>query len=148
MGVLDLLEAECPPKIEPLLVGKRAYYVRGMLPTQRAAFSQLLMQAMRENSEVPDHVIAAWGLCEDAAGKRPDVPQEELLRRLHDNVDPIDLNKIARKVLELSGFGAKAVEKAEKNAEPAGAAVPVPAGAGSRKDRRAAAARTRSKRRH
>jgi hypothetical protein len=136
--VLARLAAIGKPKVEAVVIDGETFHVRGMSSHARAVFLLATTQAITENASVPDHTVVALGLC------NPDGSPAGTTEEVHTALDPLDgaiLNQLAKKIMELSGFGKKAVETAEKNPKPAGAKVPVPAGAGSRKDRRAAASR-------
>ena len=111
--VLQFIADAAKPKVVPVDVDGKAVFVRGMGPVHRASFNQMLAQALVENSNVPDHVIVAWGICNED-GSRPAGTPEEILASL-EWLDGVILNRIAAKILELSGYTKMAVENAAKN---------------------------------
>lgn len=137
MDVLALFREAASVQVDTIQIGVHTFHVRGMDATHRAVFLRMLAQAIRENSQIPDHVIVAWGLCNPDGSPLPGTTEEKLeaLR----NLDGKALNAAARKIMDISGFGSDAVESAEKNGKPAGAPIPVPAGAGDGQDGRPAA---------
>lgn len=111
--VLAFISGAAKAKVEPFEVGGGVVHLRGMTSVHRATFNQLLATAIAENSDVPDHVIVAWGVC-DQDGKRPDAKPEEILAKL-EVLDGQVLKRMATRILELSGYTKGAVEAAEKN---------------------------------
>lgn len=111
--VLAFIAGAARATVEPFEIGGGVVYLRGMTSVHRASFNQLVSQAIAENSDVPDHVIVAWGLC-DADGNRPNAKPEEILEKL-EGLDGKVLKRMATRILEMSGYGRGSVEAAEKN---------------------------------
>ncbi len=139
---LEELFADAPKeKVEPVTIGGKTLYVRGMDPLRRSMFWDYYGHSKAQNIPVPSYVVVALGLCDQDGG--PTKSSHETNLRILATRNGEEVEAAAGRVLELSGLKKGALEEAEKNATPAGAPVPVPAGVGSRKDRRAAAARSR-----
>jgi hypothetical protein len=144
-SLLENLKAAQRPAAVPVQLGGKTFHVRALGPIQRSVYLSLVLQAAAENTHVPAHVIVAQGLC-NAEGIREEDQQAAVLAELV-TMDGTELSAAAKTVLEISGLSVQAVRVAEKNSQPAGASVFVPAGVGTRKDRRAAASRARGVRR-
>lgn len=126
-SLLEKLRQGAGPKERDVTIGGVVHQVRGMGPIQRVQFLQCLRTAGTTNATVPDHVVVALGLC-NAGDVVDDDEQAQILEFLR-NQDGQEMNAAAKVVLELSGLGKNSVGAAEKNREPAGAPVPLPAGA-------------------
>jgi hypothetical protein len=145
MDVLDIFSEAAKPRMAEVEINGKTVHVRDLDAIRRAAYISLVAQSMVDKAAVPDHLVVAWGLC-NPDGSPSAASVDDRIARL-ERCEGSALYRAASKILELSGLGPKAVETIEKNSQPAGNAVPVPAGAGSRKDRRAAASRSRRVRR-
>lgn len=113
-GILERLQQASGPKTREVTIGGQEYLVRGMGPIQRAKFLQCMRAAAAEKGMVPDHVVVALGLCNAEAKSLTDEEQDLILELLREQ-DGKELHAAATAVLELSGFGAKSAEIAEKN---------------------------------
>ncbi len=119
------LESIGKPKIGTVEEQGKTFYVRSLGSMERAIYVQCMAQAIAEKSAVPDHVTVALGMC------KPDgsmiLPYKQAVERVK-TIEGELLYKLSAKILELSGFGMRALRAAEKNETPAGTSVPVPAG--------------------
>lgn len=113
-GILERLQKAAGPKTRDVTIGGEVYQVRGMGPIQRARFLQCLRGASASNAMVPDHVVVTLGLCNAEGKGLSEEDQDAILELLRDQ-DGKELHAAATVVLELSGFGNKPAEIAEKN---------------------------------
>ena len=112
-SVLERLARAAAPRIEPVEINGETFFVRGMGAAERAIFIQCVHEATLARSAVPDNTVAALGLCNEDGSPISDDRQVVL-----DTIRALDgraIYRLAQKTLDLSGFGAKAVEAAEKN---------------------------------
>lgn len=137
--ILEQLLAARRPQVHAVEIGGETFHLRSMAPSQRTIYAALVLQAAADKCYLPAHTIVSLGIC-NADGTRPTDEELPAITEALGVLDGVEVQAAAQKVLELSGLTKKAMEQAEKNAEPAGAPAPVSAGAGAGKNRAAASA--------